>query len=129
MAYLYDYAGEPRKTQKLVSQIMHTLYNTSSSGYAGNDDCGEMSSWLVFSAMGFYPVCPVGGELALGTPLFDDMKIHLSNGKDFHITADRKQEGDFYVKKVTLNGKELKGNFLQHADIEKGGTLHFSISK
>lgn len=129
VAYLYDYAGEPRKTQKLVHQIMTTLYNTSSSGYAGNDDCGEMSSWLVFSAMGFYPVCPAGGELALGTPLFDDIKIHLSNGKDFHITAKRKQDGDIYVKQASLNGKKLKGNFISHADIEKGGNLSFVMSK
>lgn len=129
VAYLYDYAGEPRKTQKLVHQIMTTLYNTSSSGYAGNDDCGEMSSWLVFSAMGFYPVCPAGGELALGTPLFDDIKIHLSNGKDFHITAKRKQDGDIYVKQASLNGKKLKGNFINHADIEKGGNLSFVMSK
>lgn len=127
VAYLYDYAGAPRKTQALVRQIMDTLYNTSSSGYAGNDDCGEMSSWLVFSAMGFYPVCPVGGELALGTPLFDDVKIHLRNGNTFHITADRKKESDFYVKQVMLNGKKLKGNFIRHADIEKGGTLTFKM--
>lgn len=127
VAYLYDYAGEPRKTQKLVWQIMHTLYNTSSSGYAGNDDCGEMSSWLVFSAMGFYPVCPVGGKLALGTPLFDDIKIHLQNGNTFHITADRKKKSDFYVKQVLLNGKKLKGNFINHEDIEKGGSMSFKM--
>ena len=127
VAYLYDYAGEPRKTQKSVWQIMNTLYNTSSSGYAGNDDCGEMSSWLVFSAMGFYPVCPTGGELALGTPLFNDVKIHLPNGKVFHITANRKKETDFYVKQVTMNGKKLKGSLIQQEDIEKGGTLAFQL--
>lgn len=129
VAYLYDYAGEPRKTQKLVSQIMNTLYNTSSSGYAGNDDCGEMSSWFVFSAMGFYPVCPVGGELALGTPLFDNVKIHLQNGNTFEIEAKRKQVGDIYVKQATLNGKKLKGNFINHSDIEKGGQLTFFMTK
>lgn len=127
VAYLYDYAGEPHKTQKLVWQIMNTLYNTSSSGYAGNDDCGEMSSWLVFSAMGFYPVCPTGGEYALGTPLFNDVKIHLQNGKVFRITANRKKDTDFYVKNVMMNGKKLKGNFIQQKDIENGGTLTFQL--
>ena len=129
VAYLYDYAGEPRKTQKLVHQIMTTLYNTSSSGYAGNDDCGEMSSWLIFSAMGFYPVCPVGGKLALGTPLFDDIKIHLNNGKVFHITAKRKRPNDIYVKQTLLNGKKLKSSFINHKDIEKGGNLIFIMNK
>lgn len=127
VAYLYDYAGQPHKTQKLVWQIMNTLYNTSSSGYAGNDDCGEMSSWLVFSAMGFYPVCPTGGEYALGTPFFNEVKIHLQNGKVFRITANRKKDTDFYVKNVMMNGKKLKGSFIQQKDIENGGTLTFQL--
>lgn len=127
VAYLYDYAGQPHKTQKLVWQIMNTLYNTSSSGYAGNDDCGEMSSWLVFSAMGFYPVCPTGGEYALGTPLFNEVKIHLQNGKVFRITANRKKDTDFDVKNVMMNGKKLKGSFIQQKDIENGGTLTFQL--
>ena len=123
VAYLYDYAGQPRKTQQLVHQICTELYNTSSSGYAGNDDCGEMSSWFVFSSMGFYPVCPVGGEYAIGTPLFDRVTIHLPNGKDFTINAHKKKPADFYIRSMQLNGRPHKQYTLQHDDIVAGGTL------
>lgn len=75
----------------------------------------------------FYPVCPVGGELALGTPLFDDIKIHLPNGRTFHIVAARKRASDIYVRQAMLNGKKIKGNFIHHHDIWNGGTLKFSM--
>ena len=75
----------------------------------------------------FYPVCPVGGELALGTPLFDDIKIHLPNGRTFHIVAARKRASDIYVRQAMLNGKKLKVNFIHHHDIWNGGTLKFSM--
>ena len=123
VAYLYDYAGQPRKTQQLVHQICTQLYNTSSSGYAGNDDCGEMSSWFVFSSMGFYPVCPVGGEYAIGTPLFHRVTIHLPSGKSFCINAHKKKPADFYIRSMQLNGKPYKSYMLRHADITAGGTL------
>ena len=123
VAYLYDYAGQPRKTQQLVHQICTQLYNTSSSGYAGNDDCGEMSSWFVFSSMGFYPVCPVGGEYAIGTPLFRRVTIHLTDGKYFTINAHRKKPADFYIRSMQLNGKPYRTYRLRHADIAAGGTL------
>ena len=123
VAYLYDYAGQPRKTQQLVHQICTQLYNTSSSGYAGNDDCGEMSSWFVFSSMGFYPVCPVGGEYAIGTPLFHRVTIHLPSGKSFCINAHKKKPADFHIRSMQLNGKPYKSYMLRHADITAGGTL------
>ena len=123
VAYLYDYAGQPRKTQQLVHQICTEFYNTSSSGYAGNDDCGEMSSWFVFSSMGFYPVCPVDGEYAIGTPLFSRVTIHLPSGKDFTINAHKKNPADFYIRSMQLNGSPHKQYTLQHADIAAGGTL------
>ena len=124
VAYLYDYAGQPRKTQQLVHQICTQLYNTSSSGYAGNDDCGEMSSWFVFSSMGFYPVCPVGGEYAIGTPLFRRVTIHFPGGKCFSINAHKKKPDDFYIRSMQLNGKPYKSYMLRHDDITAGGTLN-----
>ena len=123
VAYLYDYAGQPRKTQSLVHKICTELYNCSSNGYAGNDDCGEMSSWFVFSSMGFYPVCPVGGQYAIGTPLFDKVTIHLSDDKQFEIVAHRKNPSDFYIRSMKLNGKTYRSYVLRHDDIVRGGRL------
>ena len=123
VAYLYDYAGQPRKTQSLIHKICTELYNCSSNGYAGNDDCGEMSSWFVFSSMGFYPVCPVGGQYAIGTPLFDKVTIHLSDDKQFEIVAHRKNPSDFYIRSMKLNGKTYRSYVLRHDDIVRGGRL------
>lgn len=127
--YLYALAGEPRKTQELVHRIMTTLYNTSSSGYAGNDDCGEMSSWLVLSALGFYPVNPVGGDYVIGTPLFTQAKIHLPGGKIFEIEARRRQASDIYVHGMTLNGRKLSRWYITHQEITNGGRLVFNMGK
>ena len=127
VAYLYDYAGNPRSTQRLVHQICTELYNTSSSGYAGNDDCGEMSAWYVFSALGFYPVNPASGEYAIGTPVFSRAIIHLPDGKDFQIIAHRKNPTDFYVKSIRLNGKAYRQYTIKHSDILNGYKLEFTI--
>lgn len=129
VAYLYNYAGEPRRTQKMVQRIMKEMYNTSSSGYAGNDDCGEMSSWYVFSAMGFYPVNPASGEYAIGSPALDRAVLHLDNGKTFTIEARRKSADDIYIHSMKLNGKAYKSYTLSHKDIENGGTLVFEMTK
>ena len=128
VAYLYDYAGEPRKTQRLVHQICTELYTTSHNGYAGNDDCGEMSSWFVFSSLGFYPVNPVGGEYAIGTPLFRRAILHLPNGHDFTIVTNRRHPSDFYIKSMRLNGHNYQQYTLSHADICSGGTWEVTIS-
>lgn len=127
VAYLYALAGQPWKTQKMVNKIMTTLYNTSSSGYAGNDDCGEMSAWYIFSAMGFYPVNPASGEYVIGTPAFDDCVLSLPNNKTFTIKAVRKSPEDIFVKSVTLNGKPLDKAFITHKQITEGGTLIFTM--
>lgn len=128
--YLYDYIGQPGKTQQRVHEILTTLYNTSSAGYAGNDDCGQMSAWFIFSSMGFYPVNPVSGQYAIGTPLFSRATIHLPNGRDFTIKANRQNADDYYVKSVRLNGKKLaQANFLEYKDITQGGELVFNLSK
>ncbi len=125
VAYLYNYAGAPRKAQRMVCRIMKELYNNSASGYAGNDDCGEMSAWYIFSAMGFYPVNPASGEYALGTPLFDRCVLHLPSGADFTIRASRKSCDDYLVKSVKLNGTPLKDFTLRHDALVNGGELLF----
>ncbi len=127
VAYLYNYAGEPQKTQDMVMRIMKTLYNDTSSGYAGNDDCGEMSAWYVFSALGFYPVNPASGRYDIGTPLFDEVVLHLPGGKDFTITADRKTGGAHRVSRVTLDGKPVADYRLPHEAIVRGGEMRFSL--
>lgn len=129
VAYLYNDAGAPRKTQRMVSRIMKDMYNNTSSGYAGNDDCGEMSAWYIFSALGFYPVNPASGTYSTGTPLFDKCTVHLPSGKDFIITATRKHADDYAVKSMTLNGKKLTNPYISYEDIVHGGNLHFALSK
>ena len=127
VAYLYNYAGRPDKTARLVNYIMNSLYNNNFNGYAGNDDCGEMSAWYVFSALGFYPVNPASGEYNIGTPLFDEAIIHLPSGKDFRITADRKKPQSVNVKKMKLNDKAHKAYTISHSDLMNGGELHFDL--
>ena len=129
VAYLYNYAGQPKKTQFYVSKIMNELYNTTSSGYAGNDDCGEMSAWYVFSALGFYPVNPANGIYDFGTPLVERAEIQLPGGKTFVISAPKKSPQDIYIKSVKLNGKSYSKQYISHEDILKGGILEFKMGK
>lgn len=130
VAYLYALAGQPAKTQQLVDFIKRTLYNTSSSGYAGNDDCGEMSVWYVFSALGFYPVNPASGEYVIGSPTVDYAKIALPNGKNLEIKTNRKPGGKnaVYVNSVKFNNRELSNCILSHKDLMSGGTLEFTLA-
>jgi len=127
VAYLYNYAGQHDKTCKLIKHIEDNLYNNNYNGYSGNDDCGEMSAWYVFSAMGFYPVNPSSGEYDLGLPLFDKCVIHLPSGKDFTIIANRKRPESTKVKSIALDGIKLNELKLRHADINKGGILQFNL--
>lgn len=127
VAYLYNEAGAPRKTQAMVARIMNEMYDNTSAGYAGNDDCGEMSAWYIFSAMGFYPVNPASGEYSLGTPLFDKCTIHLPSGKEFLITASRRHPEDYAVKSVSLNGEKHRATSISYEDITSGGHLHFNM--
>lgn len=129
VAYLYNFAGQPWKTQKYVSHILNTLYNNTSSGYAGNDDCGQMSAWYVFSAMGFYPVNPADGRYIIGSPLLDECTLKLAGNKEFHIRTIRKSPEDIYIQSVTLNGKKHKDFFITHQDIMSGGTMVFKMGK
>lgn len=128
VAYLYTCAGEPWKTQKYVAHIMNNLYNDTSSGYAGNDDCGEMSAWHIFGALGFYPVNPANGEYIIGTPMLEEATIHLPDGKTFAIKAPRKKGNEIYIRSIKLNGKKHTKNYITHQDILNGGTLEFVMS-
>lgn len=128
VSYLYACAGEAWKTQKYVAHIMNNLYNTSSSGYAGNDDCGEMSAWYIFSALGFYPVNPASGEYVIGTPMLKQAVIQLPDGKQFIVKAPRKKESDIYIRSMKLNGKKYTRTSITHQDIINGGTLEFVMS-
>lgn len=128
VAYLYACAGVPWKTQKYVAHIMNDLYNDSSSGYAGNDDCGEMSAWYIFGALGFYPVNPVSGEYVIGTPMLEEAVLHLPNGKNFTVKALRKKGNEIYIRSMKLNGKKYTKNYITHQDIMNGGTLEFIMT-
>lgn len=126
--YLYQYLGQGHKTQKLVRQIMQTLYTTAPDGLAGNEDAGQMSAWYMFSALGFYPVDPVSGQYVLGSPEVDSATLYLENGKEFHINTLNQSPEHIYVQSVRLNGKTLSGFTLSHADILQGGELEFVMS-
>jgi predicted alpha-1,2-mannosidase len=128
VAYLYDDAGAPEKTQQRVHEIMSTLYHDGSDGLPGNDDAGQMSAWYVLSALGFYPVTPGVPRYAIGTPHFDDMTLHLPAGHTLHIHAAGAEEGRFYVKSMRLNGVKVERPWLLHSELLAGGTLDFEMS-
>jgi predicted alpha-1,2-mannosidase len=127
IAYLYDYAGAPWKTQQRLKQIMDSQYAARPDGLAGNDDLGQMSAWYVFTALGFYPVTPASDVYAIGRPFVAHATLHLSNGKDFRVSAEPLDDAHPYVAEVTLNGKPLEQPFLRHAQILAGGELHFRM--
>jgi predicted alpha-1,2-mannosidase len=128
VAYLYNYASQPRKTQYYVDRILREQYSNSPAGLCGNEDCGQMSAWYIFSALGFYPVDPIAGEYQIGAPLFKKAVIHLENGNTFTITAPKRDEKNIYVKNITLNGKRLGRYTLKHNEIMSGGCLHFDMN-
>jgi predicted alpha-1,2-mannosidase len=125
IGYLYVYAGSPWRTQERLGQIVATQYHPTPDGLSGNDDLGQMSAWLVFTALGFYPVAPGSGEYVIGRPFVQRAVLHLPNGKQFTIVADHLSESDGYVGAVRLNGKPLNRTFLRHDEIMEGGELHF----
>jgi predicted alpha-1,2-mannosidase len=128
IAYLYDYADAAFKTQQHVTELRDASYKDKPGGLAGNDDAGQMSAWYIFSALGFYPVTPGIPRYAIGSPLFPDAKIHLPNGKIFHIVVVRDAQRAPFIQSVTLNGKPLERFWLTHAEIVAGGTLIFHMS-
>jgi predicted alpha-1,2-mannosidase len=127
LIYLYNYAGEPWKTQYHVREVLDKLYNYTPDGYCGDEDNGQTSAWYVFSALGFYPVTPGSGEYVLGSPLFDKVTLSLENGKRFVVESKDNSLENVYVAKVKLFGKELERNYITHEEIMKGGQLLFKM--
>jgi len=127
MAYLFNYAGMPWRTQELVNKICKEFYKNDPDGLIGNEDCGQMSAWYIFSAMGFYPVTPASGQYALGSPVFDEIKMHLENGKTFTIKANNISTQNKYVNSMLLNGKIWPATFINHEAIANGGSLVFNM--
>ena len=128
MIYLYGYSGQPWKTQYWIREVMDKLYNANPDGYCGDEDNGQTSAWYVFSAMGFYPVCPGNNQYVLGTPYFDKMTLHLENGKTMTITAKGNSDETRYVNSMTLNGVPYNHNYLNHTDLMNGGNIEFTMS-
>lgn len=128
MPYLYNYAGQPWKTQFHVREIMNRLYTSLPDGLCGDEDNGQTSAWYVFSAMGFYPVAPGTGQYVLGAPLFRKVTLHLEDGKTFVISAPGNSAENRYVSEAKLNDKVYTKNYLNHSDITKGGALEFKMN-
>lgn len=128
MIYMYDYAGEPWKAQYWLRQVMDRMYTPQADGYCGDEDNGQTSAWYVFSALGFYPVCPGSNEYALGAPLFKKATIHLENGKELVIDAPENSDENYYIKSMSMNGKNYTKNYFRHEDLMKGGTIEVEMS-
>ncbi len=127
MAYLYNYVGKPQKTIQIIRQISQKFYKATPDGLIGNEDCGQMSAWYVFSAMGMYPVCPGTTQYMLGAPLFNEVKINLENGKSFTVTNMREKE--MIISGYTLNGKKENHSSIDHNSIMNGGKMNFNYSQ
>lgn len=126
--YLYNYAGEPRKTQLRVREIMNSMYKPRPDGLGGNDDCGQMSAWYLFSALGFYPFAPGSDRYELGSPLVKEAVLNLENGKSFRISAINQSPQNVFVSKAELNGRKLDRSYITHKEITDGGELVFYMT-
>jgi predicted alpha-1,2-mannosidase len=128
VAYLYNFAGQPWKTQQRVRMILKNQYKPTPDGLGGNDDCGQMSAWYLFSTLGFYPVAPGSAEYQLGSPAINKAVIQLENGNTFTVETNNQSDKNVYVQKVLLNGKQLIQPVISHEDIMNGGTLTFFMT-
>lgn len=126
--YLYNKVGQPWKTQKYAAKVMNELYLNTPAGLCGNEDCGQMSAWYVFSAMGFYPVDPAGGQYEIGTPLFPEAKLRLANGKTFTVLAPKVSKENIYIQSVKLDGKPYDKSYITHEQIMNGSTLELEMA-
>ena len=126
MAYLYNYVGQPWKTQELTRRLLHEMYAPTPDGIIGNEDCGQMSAWYVFSSLGFYPVCPGSTEFALTAPQFPKAVVRLANGRTLTVTADNPRRS-VYIASVTLDGKPIDRNYITYDELMQGGELHFAL--
>ncbi|OXB03304.1 GH92 family glycosyl hydrolase [Flavobacterium pectinovorum] len=125
IAYMFNHANQPWRTQYWVRHILDTQYNTTPNGLSGNEDCGQMSAWYVFSSMGLYPMNPASGEYEIGSPIFEKAKINLEGGKSFVIEAENVSNKNFYIQSATLNGVPFNTTVITHKQILQGGILHF----
>jgi predicted alpha-1,2-mannosidase len=123
--YLYDFGGKPWKTQAKVREIAAAEYGYDAGGLDGDDDCGQMSAWLLFTAMGFYPVNPASGEYMIGSPMYGRMTLKLGNGKTFRVLAENNSATNVYIQSATLDGKPLDIPMITWEQIQSGATLHF----
>jgi len=128
MLYLYAYAGEPWKTQYHVRDVMNKLYFATPDGYCGDEDNGQTSAWYVFSAMGFYPVCPASGQYVLGAPLFKKLTLNLENGKKVVLNAPNNSDNNVYINSLSVNGKPYDYNWLSHTTLLQGAIINFNMS-
>jgi predicted alpha-1,2-mannosidase len=127
MIYLYNYAGQPWKTQHWLREVMDRLYTPQADGYCGDEDNGQTSAWYVFTAMGFYPVAPATDEYVIGAPLFKKITVSLENGKTISIEAPKNGQDNRYVESIDLNGKSYSKNYFKYDELMKGGTIHFDM--
>ena len=128
MIYMYNYSGEPWKAQYWVREVMDKLYTPAADGYCGDEDNGQTSAWYVFSAMGFYPVCPGTDQYILGSPLFKEMVLHLENGKKVTIKSENNNKQNRYVESVKVNGQSYGKNYFTHEQLMSGSTIEFKMS-
>ena len=128
MIYLYNWGGQPWKAQYHIRNVMDKLYTPEPDGYCGDEDNGQTSAWYVFSALGFYPVCPGTDQYIIGTPLFKDVTVSLANGKKIHISAPENSRENFYISGMTLNGKEYDKTWLSHQELMNGADIRFTMS-
>ncbi|POY35021.1 alpha-mannosidase [Solitalea longa] len=129
IAYLYNYAGQPWKSQARVREILRTMYTAKPDGLSGNEDCGQMSAWYVLSSMGIYPVNPASGVYVFGSPILNSAKINLGNGRTFAINAVNNSKENIYIQSASLNGKPYNKTYITHSDMLKGGVLVFTMGK
>ncbi|MCF0175382.1 MAG: glycoside hydrolase family 92 protein, partial [Bacteroidales bacterium] len=128
MLYMYDYSGQPWKAQMRIREVMDKFYNANPDGYCGDEDNGQTSAWYVFSAMGFYPVCPASNQYAMGTPVFRKMTVKLADGKTITITADGNSDEAFYVKNVSVNGRNISRSYFTREELAAGAEINFTMS-
>ena len=125
--YMYNYIGAPWKTQKIMRELLSYYFTSGAEGLPGNEDCGQLSSWYVFGAMGLYPVCPGSLTYQIGSPVFEKMSLNLPNGKAFTVIANNNSKENVYIQSATLDGKPYNKSWIHHDDIMNGSTLVFKM--
>ena len=127
--YLYNYSGEPWKAQYWIREVMNRLYTSAPDGYCGDEDNGQTSAWYVFSAMGFYPVCPGTTQYVIGSPYFKKMQLHLENGNTITLNAPKNSEENRFINSISINGAPYSKTFFNHSDLLKGCNIVYNMSK